>query len=87
MRLGRRVPSDTSGNICSIQVEEGSDVDKNSLELLLAQGLSVAQIAKRFGKNPSTVSYWMDKHGLEAPNRQKHAAKGGIERVRDRDTP
>jgi transposase-like protein len=55
-------------------------VDKESLALLLADGVSVEKIAKQFGKDPSTVSYWMKKHGLEAPNRDKHAAKGGIER-------
>lgn len=57
-------------------------MDKDSLRLLLGQGLSVEKIAKRFGKHPSTVSYWLDKHGLEAPNRERHAAKGGIERER-----
>jgi transposase len=54
-------------------------VDKESLELLLGQGLSVERIAKRFGKDPSTVSYWMGKYGLEANHREKHAAKGGLE--------
>jgi transposase-like protein len=57
-------------------------MDRDSLRLLLEKGLSVEKIAKRFGKNPSTISYWMNKHGLEAPNRDKHAAKGGIERER-----
>src|SRR6202046_619315 len=55
-------------------------MDKDALQLLLAQGVSVEQIGRRFGRNPSTVSYWMRKHGLEAPNRAKHAAKGGIAR-------
>jgi transposase len=57
-------------------------MDKDALQLLLAQGVSVEQIGRRFGKHPSTVSYWMRKHGLEAPNRAKHAAKGGIGRER-----
>jgi transposase len=57
-------------------------MDENSLRLLLARGLSVEQIAKRFDRDPSTVSYWMRKHGLEAPNREKHAAKGGIAKER-----
>jgi transposase len=57
-------------------------MDKESLEQLLAKGLSVAKIAERFGKHPSTISYWIAKHGLEAANRQKHAAKGGIDRER-----
>lgn len=56
-------------------------MDKESLRLLLAQGLSVERIAKRFGKHPSTVSYWMAKHGLEAPQREKHAPKGGVNRA------
>jgi DNA-binding transcriptional ArsR family regulator len=57
-------------------------MDKDSLTALLAQGLSVEKIGKRFGKHPSTVSYWMDKYGLATPNREKHAGKGGIERER-----
>jgi transposase len=55
-------------------------MDRDSLTTLLARGVSVEQIAQRFGKHPSTVSYWMAKYGLEAPNRDKHAAKGGIAR-------
>jgi transposase len=55
-------------------------MDRDSLTTLLARGLSVEKIAQRFGKHPSTVSYWMAKYELEAPNRDKHAAKGGIAR-------
>ena len=55
-------------------------MDKESLRLLLAQGVSVEKIAERFARHPSTVAYWMKKHGLQAPNREKHAAKGGIDR-------
>jgi transposase-like protein len=57
-------------------------MDEVSLESMLASGLSVEKIARRFGKDPSTVSYWMAKYGLKAPNREKHAAKGGIPRER-----
>ncbi|HTX29803.1 MAG TPA: helix-turn-helix domain-containing protein [Solirubrobacteraceae bacterium] len=57
-------------------------MDKQSLESLLDQGVSVEQIGKRFGKDPSTVSYWMKKFGLVSPYREKHAAKGGIDRER-----
>jgi transposase-like protein len=57
-------------------------VEKQSLELLLEQGESVERIAKRFGKDPSTVSYWMKKYGLTSPYAERHAAKGGIERER-----
>ena len=55
-------------------------MDKDALQLLLAQGVSVEQIGRRFGRHPSTVAYWMRKHGLEAPNRAKHAGKGGLDR-------
>ena len=51
-------------------------MDRESLELLLGQGLSLEQIGKRFGKHPSTVSYWMAKHALQAVKREKHSAKG-----------
>jgi transposase len=54
-------------------------MDKESLASLLARGLSLETIARRFGKHPSTVSYWMAKHGLEAVNRDRHASRGGIE--------
>lgn len=55
-------------------------MDEDSLKVLLGRGLSVERIARRFGRDPSTVSYWMKKYGLEAPGREKHAAKGGIDR-------
>lgn len=55
-------------------------MDKESLASLLARGLSLENIARRFGKHPSTVSYWMAKHGLQAVNRDRHLARGGIER-------
>jgi transposase len=55
-------------------------VDKESLELLSGQGLSLEQIGARFGKHPSTVSYWMGKYGLTAVHREKHSSKRGIGR-------
>ncbi len=57
-------------------------MDKESLKSLLDQGFSVEKIAKRFGKDASTVSYWMRKYGLQAVNREKHLPKGGIDRQR-----
>ncbi|MGH2928403.1 MAG: hypothetical protein ACRDL8_09390, partial [Solirubrobacteraceae bacterium] len=55
-------------------------MDRDQLMLQLTQGLSVEKIAARTGRHPSTIAYWMAKHGLVAPAREKHAAKGGIER-------
>ena len=60
-------------------------MDRESLRVLLAQGLSVEKIAERFDRHPTTVSYWMRRHGLQAVNRDKYAAKGGIERERLRE--
>ena len=42
-------------------------MDRESLAVLIARGLSVEKIAERFGKHPSTVSYWMAKYGLRRP--------------------
>jgi transposase-like protein len=53
-------------------------MDRASLELLLGRGISLAEIGRRFGLHEATISYWVKKHGLEAANRDKHAARGGI---------
>ena len=43
-------------------------------------GLSLEQIGKRFGRDASTVGYWVRKHGLRAAHADKHAARGGLAR-------
>ncbi len=53
-------------------------MDRAWLEQLLGRGLSLAEIGRRFGRHESTVAYWVEKYGLEAVNRDKHAAKGGL---------
>lgn len=55
-------------------------MDRTSLEQLLSHGLSLAEIGRRFDRHEETVAYWVRKHGLEAVNRQKHAARGGLSR-------
>jgi transposase/5-methylcytosine-specific restriction endonuclease McrA len=55
-------------------------MDRASLEQLLGRGLSLAEIGRRFGLHESTVAYWVEKYGLEAVNRDRHAAKGGLTR-------
>lgn len=55
-------------------------MDRTSLEQLLAQGLSLAEIGRRFDLHESTVGYWVEKHGLRAVNRDKFAARGGLAR-------
>lgn len=51
-----------------------------ALENMLQEGCSLEEIGRRVDRHPSTVSYWLRKHGL-APNGAKaHAARGGISR-------
>jgi DNA-binding CsgD family transcriptional regulator len=51
---------------------------KEELERYLAEGLSLEQIGKRVGRNPSTISYHLKKYGLKPVNQGKHAARGPI---------
>jgi transposase len=55
-------------------------MDRASLEQLLGRGLSLAEVGRRFDLHEATVGYWVKKHGLEAVNRAKYAARGGIPR-------
>jgi IS30 family transposase len=55
-------------------------MDRASLEQLLGRGLSLAEIGRRFDRHEATVGYWVKKHGLEAANRDKHTARGGLAR-------
>jgi transposase len=55
-------------------------MDRASLEQMLGQGLSLEEIGRRFHKDPSTVSYWLDKYSLQAAGHQKHLANGGLAR-------
>jgi transposase len=53
-------------------------MDRASLEQLLGQGLSLAEIGRRVGRHEATVSYWLKKYGLDAVKHAKHEAKGGL---------
>jgi len=55
-------------------------MDRASLELLLRQGLSLAEIGRRLGRHESTVAYWLAKHGLEGPGQGRHAPRGELHR-------
>jgi transposase len=55
-------------------------MDRASLERFLGQGLSLAEIGRRVGLHEATVGYWVMRHGLEAVNNGKHAARGGLAR-------
>jgi transposase len=46
----------------------------------LEAGRSIESVAREAGKHPSTVAYWVKKHGLESSHVAKHAPRGGLER-------
>jgi len=57
-------------------------MDKDVLEALITDGISIERIAKRLAVHPSTVGYWVRRHGLTAANAARHRARGGISRER-----
>jgi hypothetical protein len=59
---------------------DNSSVEKADLERMLDAGISLEEIGRRVGRHPSTVAYWVSKHGLVAPLRDRHAAKGALPR-------
>lgn len=57
-------------------------MDKRFLEDCLGRGMSLEAIGDLVGKHPSTVGYWLKKHGLRAVGKARHAPKGGIDQAR-----
>ncbi len=55
-------------------------MDREALEGMLAEGMSLAAIGRRIGRHESTVAYWVQRYGLEARGAAKHAARGGLTR-------
>jgi transposase len=55
-------------------------MDRDSLQRLLARGLSLAEIGRRFDRHETTIAYWVKQFDLRAVNTNKHAAKGGLAR-------
>lgn len=55
-------------------------MDRERLEAWLEGGLSLEQMGRRTDRHPSTVAYWLEKHGLKPAHRARHAARGGIPR-------
>lgn len=50
------------------------------LEEQLASGRSIEAIARDVGRHPSSVAYWVRKHGLTSMHAVRHAPRGGIDR-------
>jgi transposase/DNA-directed RNA polymerase subunit RPC12/RpoP len=57
-------------------------MERVDLERMIGEGVSVEKIARRVGRHPSTVSYWLEKYGLRSVFADKHAPRGGIPRDR-----
>src|SRR5688500_18084508 len=55
-------------------------MDRAWLEQQLAAGRSIEVIAREVDRDPSTVAYWVTKHGLASAHAAKYAARGGIAR-------
>jgi hypothetical protein len=55
-------------------------MDRGLLEGYLKRGLSLEQIGALEGRHPSTVGYWVEKHGLTANGRAKFSPRGGLTR-------
>jgi len=55
-------------------------MEKGFLEECLAKEMSLEAIGEVAGKHPSTVGYWVKKHGLVALNADRHAPKGKLDR-------
>jgi IS30 family transposase len=55
-------------------------MERARLERFVAAGLSLEQMGERLGKHPTTVAYWLKKHGLRSVNSERCAPKGGIQR-------
>jgi transposase-like protein len=50
------------------------------LKSQLESGRSIESIARETGRDPSTVAYWVNKHGLTSTHAARHAARGRIDR-------
>lgn len=55
-------------------------MDRDVLQGLLEEGVSLAQIGRQHGLHESTVGYWVEKHGLKAAGKERHAPKGALDR-------
>jgi transposase-like protein len=57
-------------------------MDRPTLAAQLESGLSIEAIARAAGRDPSTIAYWVNKHGLVSLHAARHTARGGISRAR-----
>ena len=55
-------------------------MDRDLLNGSLDDGLSLIEIGALTNRDPSTVGYWVKKHGLTANGQEKYAPRGGLTR-------
>ena len=55
-------------------------MDHAWLAAQLESGRSIEAIAAEVGRHPSTVAYWVNKHGLKSRYAPKHTARGALSR-------
>lgn len=55
-------------------------MEANWLRSRLESGRSIESIAREAGRAPSTVAYWVKKHGMASRHAERHAARGPIDR-------
>jgi DNA-binding transcriptional MerR regulator len=56
-------------------------MERDQLRHWLDEGLSLSAIGAIVERHPSTVAYWVQKHGLAANGRAKHAPRMGLSRA------
>ena len=56
-------------------------MDRAWLASQLAAGRSIESLAREAGRDPSTVAYWVNRHGLSSAHGPAHAARGGLDRA------
>ena len=47
---------------------------------MISDGCSLDEIGRRTGRHASTVSYWLEKYGIDAAGRDRHRPRGGLDR-------
>jgi transposase-like protein len=57
-------------------------MERDWLASRLPEGHSIESLARETGRSPSTVAYWVNKHGLTSQHAARHQAKGPLERGR-----
>ena len=55
-------------------------MEREELEKWIEDGLSLDEIGRLTDRHPSTVSYWLKKHGLEPAQAARHSPRGGVSR-------